>query len=98
MLTAGVCILAVIAAVIWLLFLSRFAWWRRITVLDVGPALSETVEFFSRYHCRLHFVDLIDAVVHQHEALLLLEQEIGAEELAEELELRGPTNDAEPSP
>jgi hypothetical protein len=40
--------------------LQRISGGRRITVLDVGPALSETVEFFSRYHCRLHFVDLID--------------------------------------
>ena len=31
---------------------------RRLTVLEVGPALPETVDFFSRYRCRLHFVDL----------------------------------------
>ncbi|MFT6956700.1 MAG: hypothetical protein ACJAYC_001706 [Halieaceae bacterium] len=30
----------------------------RITVLHIGPALSETVEFFSRYRCKLYFVDL----------------------------------------
>jgi len=40
--------------------LQRVSGGRRITVLDVGPALPETVEFFSRYHCRLHFVDLIN--------------------------------------
>lgn len=30
----------------------------RLTVLEIGPALHETVEFFSRYRCRLHFIDL----------------------------------------
>ena len=31
---------------------------KRLTVLEVGPALPETVEFFSQYRCRLHFLDL----------------------------------------
>lgn len=31
---------------------------RRLTVLHIGPALAETVEFFSRYRCKLHFIDL----------------------------------------
>jgi len=31
---------------------------QRLTVFHVGPALPETVDFFSRYRCRLHFVDL----------------------------------------
>jgi hypothetical protein len=30
----------------------------RITVLHIGPALPETVEFFSRYRCKLYFLDL----------------------------------------
>ena len=30
---------------------------QRVTVLHVGPALPETVNFFSNYRCRLHFVD-----------------------------------------
>lgn len=30
----------------------------RLTVLEVGTALPETVEFFSRYKCRIHFLDL----------------------------------------
>jgi len=30
----------------------------RLTILEVGPALPETVEFFSRYRCRIHFLDL----------------------------------------
>lgn len=29
-----------------------------LTVLHIGNALPETVEFFSRYRCKLHFVDL----------------------------------------
>ena len=28
---------------------------RRLSVLEIGPALPETVEFFSQYKCRLHF-------------------------------------------
>lgn len=31
-----------------------------IRVLDLGPALSETVSFLSRYRCKLHFADLYD--------------------------------------
>lgn len=31
---------------------------RRLTILEVGPALPETVEFFSDYKCRIHFLDL----------------------------------------
>lgn len=31
---------------------------RRLTVLHIGSALPETVEFFSRYRCKLHFIDL----------------------------------------
>jgi hypothetical protein len=30
----------------------------RLTVLEIGTALPETVEFFSGFRCRLHFVDL----------------------------------------
>ena len=29
-------------------------------MLNIGPALSETVEFFSRFRCKLYFVDLFD--------------------------------------
>ena len=28
------------------------------TVLDVGPAVPETVAYFNRYRCKLHFIDL----------------------------------------
>ncbi|RLA49248.1 MAG: hypothetical protein DRR04_08620 [Gammaproteobacteria bacterium] len=31
---------------------------QRLTVFHVGLALPETVDFFSRYRCKLHFVDL----------------------------------------
>jgi hypothetical protein len=31
---------------------------RRITVLEIGTALPETVDFFSQFRCRLHFCDL----------------------------------------
>ena len=31
---------------------------RRLTVLEIGTALAETVDFFSQFHCRLHFCDL----------------------------------------
>ncbi len=30
----------------------------RLVVLEIGTALPETVDFFSAYRCRLHFVDL----------------------------------------
>ncbi len=30
----------------------------RLTILDVGTALPETVDFFSRFKCRIHFLDL----------------------------------------
>ena len=33
---------------------------KRLTLLEVGPALPETVEFFSQFRCRLHFLDLYD--------------------------------------
>jgi hypothetical protein len=39
---------------------------RRLTVLEIGTALPETVDFFSNYTCRLHFVDLYgEDFVHQ---------------------------------
>ena len=30
----------------------------RLEVLEIGPALPETVDFFSQFRCRLHFIDL----------------------------------------
>lgn len=31
---------------------------RRLTVLDIGAGNAATVQFFSRFHCRVHFADL----------------------------------------
>lgn len=36
---------------------------RRLTILDVGAALPETVQFFSRFKCRIHFIDLFSEPV-----------------------------------
>ncbi|MCB1689753.1 MAG: hypothetical protein KDI33_14755 [Halioglobus sp.] len=35
---------------------------RAVTVLHVGLALPETVEFFSNYRCKLHFIDVFPAL------------------------------------
>lgn len=35
---------------------------KRLTVLDVGRALPETVAFFSRFRCKLHLLDLYSAL------------------------------------
>lgn len=54
---------------------------RRLNVLHVGPALPETVEFFSRYRCKLYFVDLFSELSHLQtdaEAPLTLEQQFRA--------------------
>jgi len=43
----------------------------RLTVLEIGPALHETVEFFSQFKCRLHFADLFhEAFVREQQAKL----------------------------
>lgn len=43
----------------------------RLTVLEIGPALPETVEFFSQFKCRLHFVDLFsEAFLHEEQSSL----------------------------
>jgi hypothetical protein len=36
----------------------RFDADRRLFVLEIGPALPETVEFFSQFKCRLHFASM----------------------------------------
>jgi hypothetical protein len=36
---------------------------RRLTILNVGVASPETVEFFSRFKCRIHFIDLFSEPV-----------------------------------
>ena len=49
----------------------------RTNILDVGPAMPQTLAFFSGFNCRLHVADLLDAgiVAHQHH---LNEQELAA--------------------
>jgi hypothetical protein len=49
-----------------------------VTVFHVGPALPETVDFFSNYRCKLHFVDLFSAlpIVWNEETTALLEQQL----------------------
>ena len=49
---------------------------RKLTVFDAGSATPETVEFFSRYKCRLHFADLYSA-----EALACVADELDENEL-----------------
>lgn len=52
-----------------------------ITVLNVGPALSETVNFFSGYRCKLYFADL-------YPELPLHTEEENGEDTGPELERR----------
>ena len=35
----------------------------RLTVLNIGPALPETIDFFSNYRCKLHIADLLQEAV-----------------------------------
>lgn len=37
-----------------------------LTVLHIGPALPETVQFFSAFRCKLHFADLYDELPLRH--------------------------------
>ena len=53
----------------------------RLTILEVGSALPETVEFFSRYKCRIHFVDLFAEPLMQN-----LHRVSGPEEMQQEFE------------
>lgn len=57
-----------------------------LTVLNVGPALPETLEFFSGYRCKLHFADLFPELPLRADE----ERGIGLDHLLEEaLELPG---------
>jgi hypothetical protein len=49
---------------------------RRLTVLEIGPALPETVEFFSQFRCKLHFVDLFNEAFVRDEQAGLSETEL----------------------
>jgi hypothetical protein len=48
----------------------------RLTVLEIGPAVAETVEFFSQYKCRLHFVDLFHEPFVREQQARLSEKEL----------------------
>jgi len=50
---------------------------KRLSVLEIGPALPETVKFFSQFKCRLHFAAMYtDPVLHMQSG------EISEQELA----------------
>lgn len=51
----------------------------RLTVLEIGPALTETVEFFSRYRCRLYFIDLYQEPFLRESQSTLSEKELRRE-------------------
>jgi len=48
--------------------LKRVAADRRLSVLEIGPALPETIDFFSQYKCRLHFASMYSDPVLQMQA------------------------------
>lgn len=51
-----------------------------VTVFHVGPALPDTVEFFSHYRCKLHFIDLFSElpIVATEDEIPTLEQQFEA--------------------
>ena len=53
---------------------------RRLSVLEIGPALPETIAFFSQYKCRLHF-----AAMYTDPVLKMQSEEYSEAELAEEI-------------
>jgi hypothetical protein len=48
----------------------------RLTVLEIGPALTETVDFFSQFKCRLHFADLFHEPFVREQQARLSEKEL----------------------
>jgi hypothetical protein len=48
----------------------------RLIVLEIGPALPETVDFFSRFKCRLYFKDLFSEPFLREEQDKLSEKEL----------------------
>lgn len=48
----------------------------RLTVLEIGPALPETVDFFSQFKCRLHFADLFNEPFLREEQARMSEKEL----------------------
>lgn len=49
---------------------------RRLSVLEIGPALPETIRFFSQYRCRLHFAAMFSDPVLQMQPDELSEAEL----------------------
>ena len=56
----------------------RLAQDRRLSILEIGPALPETLEFFSRYKCRLHFAAMYTDPVLQMQKGEFTEAELAA--------------------
>jgi hypothetical protein len=48
----------------------------RLSVLEIGSALPETVDFFSQFKCRLHFVDLFNEPFVRDQQAELSEKEL----------------------
>ncbi len=57
------------------LMLERLDVERRFSVFDAGPATPQTVDFFAKFKCRLHFADLYD------EAVVAQQNDLSSEEL-----------------
>lgn len=53
---------------------------RRLSVLEIGPALPETVKFFSQYRCRLHF-----AAMYSDPILQMQSDDLSEDELADHI-------------
>ena len=53
---------------------------RRLTILEIGPALPETIEFFSAFRCRLHF-----AAMYSDPVLQMQNEDHSEAELAEHM-------------
>lgn len=49
---------------------------RRLSVLEIGPALPETINFFSQYRCRLHFAAMYSDPILQMQLGDLSEDEL----------------------
>lgn len=48
---------------------------RTCNILDLGPAVATNIDFFSRYPCRLHIVDLLCRIATESDSALRLEEE-----------------------
>ncbi|MEN8162900.1 MAG: hypothetical protein ABFS37_02130 [Acidobacteriota bacterium] len=51
---------------------------RPCNILDLGPAVAGNIDFFSRYPCRLHIVDLLGRLADEPESAVRLELAPGA--------------------